>query len=268
MKMNYLLKNNLKSKNKNWRLKIISIILLFILLFFIARIGVFKETLNKFALPFWKFDAYAGGEFSSLFSIIRSKKSLILENRRLNGELDKTKSEMLIYEELQKENQDLKALLGRDDVKKGLVLGAVLVKPSISPFDVVIIDIGKDKGVEKGDRVLYQGTIIIGEIDEALANSSKVKMYSSPGEKFIAFIGPKSIQVEAEGLGGGNFMAKLPREMLINKGDMAIVPGIATSVFGFVERVESNPADSFQKVLFKNSVNLAEMKWVEVEVKK
>jgi len=266
MKMNYPLKNNSKPGNKNRRLKIAAIIFIFAAIFFISLTGAFRGFINKIALPFWKFDNYVTLKFSNAFSIIGSKRSLILENRRLNLELNKIKTDLSLQKIIRKENENLKALFGRSEGKKNVVLAAVLVKPSVSPFDVIIIDIGKDKGVKEGDRVLYEGAVAIGEVEEAYSRSSKVKLYSSPGEKFVALIGETSAQVEMEGLGGGNFAAKLPRDVEVKKGDAAVVPSISTSVFGFVENIELNPTDSFQKIIFKIPANLSELKWVTVEI--
>lgn len=266
MKMNYPLRNNSKPRNKNRRLKIGVAIILFMALFLISFTVAFKGALNKIALPFWKFDNYITQKFSDFFPIISSKKSLILENRRLAEELNKIGSDLSIQKIIQKENEDLKALLGREERKDNLILVAVLVKPSISPFDVIIIDAGKDKGIKAGDRVLYEGSAVIGEVEESYDKSSKVKMYSSPGEKFLALVGEKAVQAEAEGLGGGNFSAKLPRDIEVKEGDAAVVPSISTSVFGFVQKIELNPTDSFQKIIFKIPANLSELKWVLVEI--
>lgn len=265
MKTNYPLRNSLKHKNKNWRLKIVMLIFIFGAVLPATLTGYLKSSLSRIALPFWRLDKYAVQKFSDFFPIIHSKKSLILENRRLLEKLSKNDSDVLMTKILQKENQDLKILLGRDEIKNNLILGAVLVKPSISPFDVIIIDVGMDKGVKKGDKVLHEGSVAIGEVEEAYEQSSKVKMYSSPGEKFLALVGENNIQVEAEGLGGGNFSAKLPRGIEVKEGDEAVVPSISTLVFGFVHKIELSPTDSFQNIIFKIKTNLSELKWVLVE---
>ena len=241
-------------------------IFIFAIFFLISSTNVFKGSLNKIALPFWRLDSYIAQQFSNFFPIIKSKKTLILENRKLVQDLDKVALDLSIQKTLQKENEDLKSLLGRGE-KKDVVLGAVLVKPSISPFDVIIIDVGLDKGVRVGNKVLHNnGSISIGEIEEVYDKSSKVKMYSSPGEKFTVLVGDNSVQSEAEGLGGGNFSLKLPRGLEVKEGDAAVVPSITTSVFGFVQKIELNPTDSFQNIFFKSPVNLSELRWVLVEI--
>lgn len=264
--MNYLLKNNYKSRNRNSRLKIILIIIIIIILFFISRAGLFGGTINIIAVPLWKMSNYMSDKFSDMFSTVRSKKSLISEIRTLKEELGMTSANLLIQKVYQKENEDLKTLLGRDNDKTKNILSAVLVRPGMSPFDIMIIDIGASSDVKVGDRVLYNGSLIIGTVAEVDMKSSKVKLFSSPGEKHIALIGPKSTQVEVEGFGAGSFVAKLPRDMEIKEGDEVIMPSVSTSILGFVQKIESSVADSFQKIIFKIPINLSEIKWVEVEM--
>lgn len=263
--MNYPLRNSSKPRDKKWRAKVTVAVLLLSFIFLFSRAVAFRDFFNKIALPFWKTDSYATVKFSGFFSLIGSKNSLIAENQKLQEELNGANAKLSLQKVVEKENADLKSLLGRNDSKIKVVLGVVLEKPSISPFDVIIIDIGRDKRVKKGDKVLYEGMIVIGQIEEVFEKSSKVKLYSSPGQKFTVFIGSKSIQAEAKGLGGGSFMAKLPRGAEIIEGDAAVIPSISTSVFGFVEKIETESIDSFQNIFFKIPLNLTELKWVEVE---
>ena len=268
MKMSYPQKNNYRSRGRNSRLKIIAIIIAIVILFFISQLGLLGEVIHRIASPLWKAENYTVDKFSGMFSVIRSKKSLISEGRALREELGKANANLLIQKVYQKENEDLKVLLGRNNGRKNVILSAVLVRPSISPFDIIVIDIGKGSGVEVGNKVVYEGALIIGEVSEVDAKSSKVKLYSSPGEKHIALIGPRSVQAEVEGFGAGSFMAKLPRDMEINDGDEVVMPNISMSILGFVQKIETEVADSFQKVIFKIPINLSELKWVEVELNK
>jgi len=77
-------------------------------------------------------------------------------------------------------------------------------------------------------------------------------------------IGNNNIEKEAVGLGGENFKVEIPREIDVKEGDSIVIPSISTNVFGVVEKIEFKESDSFQNVLFKNSVNVSELKWVEV----
>ena len=150
----------------------------------------------------------------------------------------------------------------RDDQK--FLLGAVLVKPFMSPYDTLIIDVGTSNGVLAGDIVEVEGNTFIGFVSEVYNNTSKVVLYSSPGEKVKVLIGDNDIEKEAIGLGSGNFKVEIPTEIDVKEGDSIVIPSISTNIFGVVEKVEFKESDSFQNVLFKIPINIAELKWVEV----
>jgi cell shape-determining protein MreC len=162
------------------------------------------------------------------------------------------------------ENTDLKDLLGRKSIYSKAVLASILVKPSFSPYDTLIVDIGTDAGVVVGDKVSADGNIFIGRVSEVYANSSKVILYSSPDEKVLVLVGSNNVLKEAVGIGGGNFKIELPREIDIKEGDDVVIPSISPNIFGIVEKVEYKEADSFQTVLFKSPINVLELKWVEI----
>ncbi|MDP3962278.1 MAG: rod shape-determining protein MreC, partial [bacterium] len=134
-------------------------------------------------------------------------------------------------------------------------------------YDVFILDIGDDKGLKKGDRVYARGDILIGEIAEVNGRTSKAKLYSSSGEKFGVLIGDKNIQATATGKGGGTFEIVLPHDTKIAVGDSVAVPDLTDSFFGNVEDVISEPTNPFSTVLFRQPINIYELKWLMVEKK-
>jgi cell shape-determining protein MreC len=160
----------------------------------------------------------------------------------------------------------LKELLGRT-VFTNTILGAVLVRPNVSLYDTFVIDIGAREGISVGDLIVVSGDTIMGTISEVYNTTSKVKLFSTPGEITRVTIGASAISADAEGRGGGNFQAKLPRDVDVEEGDSVIMPGITQKLFGVVEKVVSNPTDPFKTILFKNPINSAEIEWVQVITK-
>ena len=198
--------------------------------------------------------------------VLSAKNSLIQENNSLKEQLSLKNKEQVLFELLRKENEDLKNILNRNKINQKLVLSSVLVKPFLSPYDTLIIDTGTLDGIKVDDQVLVDGHIFIGYVKEVYEETSKVVLYSSPGEKVKVLIGESNIGKEAEGLGGGNFKVEIPREIDITEGDSVVIPSISTNIFGTVEKIDFKESDSFQTILFKNPVNISELKWVEVLV--
>lgn len=264
MKMNYLLRNNIFNERKRKPGGFVISIIIVILLIFLFGFSVTRGVLFKMATPFWWLSNSVHSFFSYSIETLQSKTSLILKNNLLKEENNKIKQQIALFEIVKKENEDLKSLLGRKTYNKKYVLAAVLVKPFLSPYDSLIIDIGESDGVSVGDKVIADGNVYIGYVFEVYSDTSKVILYSSPGQKVNVLVGENNIEKGAVGIGGGNFRIEIPREIGVVEGDTIIIPSISPNVFGLVEKVIYKESDSFQTVLFKNLINIGELKWVEV----
>lgn len=153
-------------------------------------------------------------------------------------------------------------------VPKDLILAAVLVRPPFAPYDELVIDGGTDLGFSAGDKVYAAGRVLIGSISEALGQTSKVALYSSPGKAEQVLIGSSNAAATASGRGGGQYYAELPRSAAIFPGDFVIAPSLGDAPFGVVKAVLSDPARAFQTVIFTPPVNVFQERWVLVEKSK
>jgi len=261
--MNYPLKSSnsqgrKRQANKKVLITIVSIVLLALL--FLTQ--MFKNTLFFIAQPIWRIESsIANSSFGEYFKF---KQTLINERLITEQKLFQAGNLLAENEMLRNENEILKDLLDRKDLKQKTVLARVLVKPPRIPYDSLIIDIGDNYNLKVGSKVLTDANIYIGEVSAVYPNSAKILLYSSPGEKRAVVLGASSVSVEAVGIGGGNFNIFLPREIEVKEGDVIIIPSITPNIFGIVEKVNFKDKDSFQTVLFKSPVNISELTWVEV----
>lgn len=170
-------------------------------------------------------------------------------------------------EELRMENESLKSMLGRQATST-FTLAYVLKKPPFTSYDNLIIDIGEKNKVKVGEKVYAPGSILIGELVEIGAATSKVKLYSSYGEKYEVSLGvgttSESILVAATGRGGGAFEITIPRDMKVKIGQPITIPGINNNVFGIVKDVIREENKTFATILFSQPLNIYEIKWVEL----
>jgi cell shape-determining protein MreC len=261
--MNFRLRNNneYEIKKRRNRLLISSFIIIFLIIIFSTSFG--RSFLFFAARPLWSTKNSFGNYITNKIELLRSKESLISENDALKIQIEKNKEIDTLLKVTQNENSDLKDILDRKSSKK-VVLAAVLVKPPLSPYDTLIIDVGEGDGIQVGDKVLADGNIYIGYIKEVYGSSAKVVLYSSSGEKVKVLIGENNILKEAEGLGAGNFSVEVPVESGVKEGDNILIPSISANVFGVVEKIDVKKNDSIETLLFKSSANLNELKWVEV----
>lgn len=256
--MSYLLQNN---KNRNSRNFFSSGIFIFFVALLVVGL-LFFSLLNPLFIKI-------GGSLSQIFQNIpfadyfRSKGSLIDENNFLKDQVNTLTSENADRQSLSLENAKLNDLLSRGQPKNSIV-AKVLEKPGFSPYDVLTLDVGSEKGVVVGDKVLFSN-IALGQIAEVGSGFSKARLFSSSGNKFNAVLGDTKSEAEAEGQGGGGFEILLPKGVMVKEGDPVVLPQISTKVFGFVKSVSNLPGDVFQKIFFSLPVNLNEIDFVSIE---
>ncbi|MBU4479961.1 rod shape-determining protein MreC [Patescibacteria group bacterium] len=262
MMMNYHSRDN-KKRNNNKR--VFFIILLLVIIFFYSEVtsvvgGFFRILVS----PIWISEKYIDENTINPLGYFASKKNLLVANEMMKDDLETTKALVSDRKILVKENYELKDILGRVDENQDMILTAILSKPNFSLYDSFIVDAGENDGIKKGFRVFAFGNILIGEVDSVNKKTSVVKLYSSFDEQLQVEIGLYNVNAVATGRGGGNFEVRLPRDADIEIGDFVSVAGGSPVVVGFVEEIISTPIDSFKTVLFRSSINLFELKWVQI----
>lgn len=164
---------------------------------------------------------------------------------------------------------EYKAILAELGQKKPseFILGHVLIVPPTSVYDTVVIDAGSAQGVQIGKKVYAGGMIALGEIVEVHGASSKVRLYSSPEQKYEVIIGVGSTSVRsiATGRGGGMYEVLAPREAKIQIGDNVTIPELSTVIYGKVAYIISDPARAFASILFQSPIPLQSLRRVYVE---
>lgn len=199
------------------------------------------------------------GEFIVNF---KTKKSLYRENTELKNSLEQLSLQLENQKLITEENLRLKEVLGRIGDRE-IVLSRVLAKPNRSLYDTLIIDAGIPDKIKEGDLV-FASQSVIGKIARTSENSSRVKLFSSPGEEINVNVGEKNIQAVAYGLGVGNLEIRLPKEAEVKEGDIVSSPEIGAEILGTVGHIAKKDSDSFQKILVKTTVNINELGWVEI----
>lgn len=261
--MNYLQQNKKSRKNLLKKAVFAVIFLLLIGILNKYQINLLSGVAHTITSPIFKTQKSLVTKFNNFSSLLRSKSSLIEENDRLKQNLEDIEYISIINNKLLEENNSFKKLLGRIP-EEDIVLATILSKPNSSPYDTLIVDIGIKDSIKKGDLVLALGDFIIGKVSKVYSNTAQVTLFSSPGEKITVHIGDKNILAFAEGKGGGNFSTRLPRGTEISEKDIIVLPNINLQVLGSVEKIVSSPENPFITILFKNLVNVNELKWVEI----
>lgn len=266
MKMNYSPTNN-KRINKT----IITGILLAVLLITINMFfkSVFLGFLHSLAGPIWKAETIIKEDenTNTLFSF---KKSLLKENEKLREEMLSMQVENLKFKTLQKENRELKTICNREGGDKdNAILSKIIKKPGIGAiYDIFVIDIGEDKNIKKGDIALSKSGLVVGRVESVFKNTSKVKLFSSPGKITKATLEPAGVEIEALGLGSGNFKAEIPKGINAKVDDILTVPALNMQVFAKIEEIEEDPANPFETIYFKLPIDIFKESWIKLKKQK
>lgn len=261
--MSYLL--NKKTKRRKLLYIAFGVFILLILIYF--RFNIFNALSYASHAVFRSvliFGNNAGEKLSNTGSFFCSKKALLLENENLKSQLNEISARVSNYNSILDENIKIKEIFGRA-MGIQMTLAGILSKPNRSVYDTLIIDAGVNQNIVAGQKVFALGNVPIGRIAKVYANSSKVILFSNPGEKTDVIIPSKNVFMQAIGRGGGNFEMILPRDFVLERGNEVVLPGIMPYVLCIVETIISDPRDSFQKALLVSPVNIQELKFVEVE---
>ncbi len=242
-------------------------------LFVIALIFALEIFAGK---PVGKFSLAVGGPVASVYTAVEhklsfvaafssSKGSLIRENDRLTQELNNMQAQLLSFESLYKEHQELLSAYGRMPVFNPTVLGNVIAKPPQSPYDILVVDVGSKDGVGVGARVYGLGGQPIGRVSESANATAKLVLFSSNGEQTQAIVERTGATIVIVGTGGGNMEAEVSPDIDIVKNDRIILPEFNGAIVALVAEIDSRETSASKRVLFNAPTNIFNLRFVEIE---
>lgn len=272
--MNFLptTRNKFRRLSSRTRLVLISSGLLIVLgvLVFVRPplITPLSDAGHDVSAPLWEVRSDVVAAVYGAFRSLESKQSLISENIALQEQTSVLRKQAFESSLLARENNELKMLLGRKKVSGDKdLLASVLRGVDTTPYDSLIVDVGSADGVYEGDLVTADGGVAIGSVRKVFSNTATVVLFSTPHEKTAVLIGgaTSTVPAIAEGQGGGTFMALLPREVDVSVGDSVSLSTLNSVLFAMIERVEADPVESFERIFFKNPVNVGALRFVIIK---
>lgn len=223
----------------------------------------FPALFSAVVSPFWRL------EFAIENGALKSHNQLLSENEKLKLEILELKmrdasSTIAI---LESQNQELLEKFGRaSSTPREIMVAAVLSRPSSTPYDELILDLGEAAGISSTTLVYAPGKVLIGRIVDVLPGVSRAILFTSPGQTMSVTIGPENVQATAKGRGGGQYEADVPHGSNIKVDDVVSDTSMRDRAFGVVVKVESDPSDPFDKVYFTPPINVYSVRFVEVEL--
>ncbi|MDB5244507.1 MAG: Rod shape-determining protein MreC [Parcubacteria group bacterium] len=237
--------------------------LIIVLLLIAVRLIVPNVYFHIFAPVFRSADALAStshsffGFFNSSAELTKANERLLQENAALANE-----NEALIQKEA-----SLEALLGTSESNRIItpaVLAGVIARPPESPYDTLIVDKGTHSGVVVGQEAFGPGNVPLGVVTTALADFSRITLFSAPGMSAIGSVGSKNIPLTVMGGGGGVLNASLTRPSDVAVGDLVFLPGPGALPAGKVVRIDGDPTSPSMTLRIQPRVNLFTLYFVTI----
>ena len=263
MKTSYLLKSNTRRKG-GWKGIIIPTLIFMLLLSIRILFPQFlSETFFGVAQAAWTVRDTITDGLSEGLVYLSSKALLSGQIGDLKEELENAQELRIQNNILREENMSLRNLLGRDDHNEWVVAG-VVAKPPRTPFDVLLLDAGKENGIANGMMVV-SGRVFLGKIIETLDGVSKAELFSLGGKSLEGVLLRTDTSLSLTGKGGGNFEAEVPRSFDIEVGDAVSLPGLDTLLIADVLSIESEVTGAFKTILLRTPININGLRRVEIK---
>lgn len=153
---------------------------------------------------------------------------------------------------------NLTTLLGAPAPLKDMpsILGSVVARPPQSPYDTLILAVGKRGGVKLGMEAFAHSSVPIGIVSLVLDDFSRVTLFSAPNIQINGWIGQTSVPVTIRGAGGGAMSAVVARTAPVSVNDTVFFTGPGMLPIGRVIRIDSDPSSPGMTLRIVSAANL------------
>ncbi|MFZ2886822.1 MAG: rod shape-determining protein MreC [Minisyncoccia bacterium] len=186
-----------------------------------------------------------------------SRRTLQQENDALRRELSLVSEKMASYHLLEEENTELRMFL--DIVEEGGVAARVVSSFNAIPYGTFVV---YGSGLQNGALVLTDGGFVLGEIVSVSGASATVHSIFAPDSTVDLVAG--EVAFSADGRGGGNARAEVPREAELAIGDVVRAPQFGARPAGIIGHIESASSSATQTLFVRAPVNLQTLHFVYV----
>lgn len=204
----------------------------------------------------------------SLRTVQQEAAALGVRNLQLQAEIN-------TLQEVEKENEELRGMLDfaqtrpRLEMRGAQIVSRVIGAESTNFFDSILIDLGRDQGLQVGMPVVTdQG--LVGRISSVNDATSTVLLLNDPSSSASALLGTSRLNGVVRGSTGGQLiMDFIPQGLTFNTGEVVLTSGLGARfpkgiVIGTIESIETQANAVFQKAVVHPSVDFGSLELVLV----
>ncbi|HMO78031.1 MAG TPA: rod shape-determining protein MreC [Candidatus Paceibacterota bacterium] len=253
-------RNSLLKTKLFWLIVAIGVIILGLIFpWLISRISAFV------LYPFHTTSTWVKSSDGMIPLYLRSREALVKEVEAVRKEQASQSGTQLSIQRLLEENMQLRALTKSSQVSERLV-ARVLDRPNSLPNDLLQIDQGSDHGVVVGAPVYNGIDGVVGLVIYVTETYSFVDLFTSPGFLSTAYIIGPNVFAPIEGVGGGIARVKLPQGVPIRVGQLVILPGVSSAIYGEIVSIQNEPTQPEQYGYLAPSQGINNLLYVTVGV--
>jgi rod shape-determining protein MreC len=250
---------------------VLCLVLAWLILDSLSPSNPIRTVFSRIASPFQYALRWAGTPFRSITAGLESVQKLRDENASLRDENSRLRNQVILLQEAQIENENLrKELLFKSSVPSYQLLSAeVIGRDPSNLFQYLIIDRGTDDGVSVGLPVITADGLV-GRISEVNPGSSKVMLLTDSSSSVSALIQRSRATGMAQGYPGrGLILQYIPQADSVVVGDLVLTSGLGGRfpkriVVGQVAEVIKQDVAMFKEARIIPAVSLESLESVMV----
>lgn len=202
------------------------------------------------------------GDAISDYNFFTTHKALQDENERLRGELELTTELASRMSAILQENEALREMARLASHEGTGITVPVLSSFRSSLYGTFVIGSGKDQGVQRGSVVLTPGGYVLGAVSSLDGSTATVQGAFAPDTLIQLVIGETAF--EAEGRGGGSVRAEVPRDALVQVGDVVLAPQFGSRPVGIVSSIDTETSNAVSILYIRVPLNLETLRFAYV----
>jgi rod shape-determining protein MreC len=228
-----------------------------------------KDALGFCVSPIQKILKKTSDKTENFLHFLGTIKYLNQENEILKKENKKLTAEIAELKEISWENKLLRKQLDlspREDLK--LISSFIIDKSSPELGQYIIIDKGRNSGIEKNQAVIASSGILVGKVIEVSSKTSKIFLITDVNSSVSAIIQKTRASGIVKGKHGtGLIMEMIPRGEEIKSEETVVTSGLEGFfpkglLIGEIKEVISSPSSIFQKAIIEPAINIHELEMV------
>jgi rod shape-determining protein MreC len=262
-----------RPRSRSWALFVLALVaVVTLVLHELGQLRPIEDLLQVIIGPVQRSVDSLVGSAGGLFGTFRDARELREENRQLQSEINRLRTDNIRLKELEAENATLRDLLQftRSNTTFTTVPADVIGRDPSPYLATLIINVGENRGLKPGMPVITGGSAMVGRVLQVNPRTAKVQLLGDVASAVNALIQNSRATGLVRGQPDGSLvMDYIPQEEKVKPGDIILTSGLGGDlpralVIGTVTDVTKRDIDLFQSATLHSAVDLNRLEVVLV----